>query len=105
MEEARLSTMELCAFTCLPFTFYLEVTMHDKNFWHAILKNDGEIPVGEALDALTAELLDFMRSPDPELRDTFGYQLLTHYTMSGAYSEDALREFMERWLSDLNTGL
>jgi HEPN domain-containing protein len=78
---------------------------HNKEFWHAILKNDGEIPVGASLDHLTAELLDFMRSPDPELRDTFGYQLLAHYIISGAYSEDVLRDFMERWLADLNTGL
>jgi HEPN domain-containing protein len=78
---------------------------HNKDFWHAILKNDGEIPAGASLDDLTAELLDFMRSPDPELRDTFGYQLLAHYIISGAYSEDALHDFMERWLADLNTGL
>jgi hypothetical protein len=79
--------------------------MHDKNFWHAIIKNDGAIPAGESLADLTKELLDFMRSPDPVLRDTFGYQLLTHFIMSGQYSADDLRGFMQRWLADLETGL
>ena len=79
--------------------------MHDKNFWQELIKNDGAIPAGETLDELTNELLNFMRSPDPVLRDTFGYQLLTHWILSGQYSEDDLRGFMQRWLSDLNKGL
>jgi len=79
--------------------------MHKPAFWHNILRNNGAIPADESLRELTAELLDFMRSPDPLLRDEFGYQLLTHWIMNGQYDDKQLRDFMARWLHDWNSGL
>ena len=79
--------------------------MHDKKFWHGIIETKGAIPDGESLDEMTDELLDYLRSPDYELRDTFGYQILTHWILKGEYPPEKLRDFMTRWLSDLQTGL
>ena len=79
--------------------------MHEKSFWQAILDNKGAIPEDASLDELSAELLDYLRSPDPELRDKFGYQLLAHWIVAGQFENTALEQFLGRWLNDLQTGL
>jgi hypothetical protein len=79
--------------------------MHEKTFWKNILENNGTIPENETLDDLTQELLAYLRSPDPELRDQFAYQLLTHWIVSGEYETETLSQFLERWQSDLQMGL
>lgn len=79
--------------------------MHDKAFWKNILENDGKIPDGIKQADLTSELLDYLRSPDPQLRDEFAYQLLTHWIIGGNYNNETLNTFLDRWLADLQTGL
>lgn len=79
--------------------------MHDKTFWKNILENKGEIPEGASQADLTAELLEYLRSPDPKLRDEFAYQILAHWIISGVYDEATLKGFLDRWLNDLKTGL
>ena len=79
--------------------------MHDKTFWKNILENKGTVPEGVSQVDLTTELLDYLHSPDPELRDEFGYQILAHWILSGDYDKQTLKSFLDRWLSDLQTGL
>lgn len=79
--------------------------MHEKVFWQNILDNKGAIPEKTSLDELSEELLGYLRSPDPELRDKFAYQILAHWIMSGHYDEEKLRQFLNLWLDDLQTGL
>lgn len=79
--------------------------MHEKAFWQSILDNKGALPEGASLEALTDELLGYLRSPDGELRDTFGYQILGHWIISGHYDEAKLTSFLNRWLENLSEGL
>ena len=80
-------------------------TMHDKAFWHGILENKGKVPKGASQTELTTELLSYLHSPDPELRDEFAYQILAHWIMSGDYDNETLADFLDTWLDDLQIGL
>jgi hypothetical protein len=79
--------------------------MHEKAFWQSIIENKGALPEGESLDAMTDELLAYLRSTDGELRDTFGYQILGHWIISGHYDSAKLKDFLNRWLENLSEGL
>jgi hypothetical protein len=79
--------------------------MHDKAFWQSIVDNKGALPEGESLEAMTDELLDYLRSPDPKLRDGFGYEILGHWILTGQYDSAKLQSFLNRWLGNLGEGL
>jgi hypothetical protein len=79
--------------------------MHEKVFWQTIIDNKGALPEGESLDAMTDELLGFLRSPDAKLRDGFGYEILGHWILSGHYDKVKLQGFLNRWLGNLSEGL
>lgn len=79
--------------------------MHDKRFWHSILENKGAVPEDASQSELTTELLSYLHSPDPELRDEFGYQILAHWIMSGDYDTKTLIGFLNQWVADLQVGL
>jgi uncharacterized protein DUF2785 len=96
--------MPLCYADAIIY-FHERDFMHEKAFWQSILENKGAIPDDVSLDELTEELLEFLRSPEPELRDNFGYQILAHWIVSGHYDNEKLEQFLRRWLDDLQTGL
>ncbi len=48
---------------------------HDRTFWQSIVDNGFEVPEGEDAFALVLELAGYLGSPDPELRDDFGYTI------------------------------
>lgn len=79
--------------------------MHDKAFWQSIVDNKGAIPEGASLDKLTDELLGYLHSPDPKLRDGFGYEILGHWILTNQYDSAKLQSFFQRWLGDLQVGL
>lgn len=79
--------------------------MHDKAFWQSILENKGAVPDGVSQADLSTELLSYLGSPDPVLRDEFGYQILAHWILSGDYDSATLKDFLDTWLTDLQTGL
>ncbi len=45
----------------------------DAGFWQAIVDRHYAVPEGESPAALMAELTGLLASPDPKLRDTYGY--------------------------------
>ena len=49
----------------------------DKAFWQSILDANGTVPSSHDLPALTEELLSYLGSTDPQLRDSFGWLLAT----------------------------
>ena len=76
------------------------------NQWESILKNDYAIPRGQSLDDLTDELLGYLGSTDPLLRDEFGYGILTTWIVrDGHYDAATLREMRDRLLANLKVGL
>ncbi len=79
--------------------------MHDKTFWQTLAENQYHLPDDAPLTELTDELLDYLRSPDPELRDDIAYATLTQWIVGGRYTPEQLRAMLRRWQADLYTGL
>jgi hypothetical protein len=54
---------------------------------------------------LTPELLSYLGSPDPELRDEIAYSILVNWIIAGRYSPDDLRDLRDRMVHNLQMGL
>jgi hypothetical protein len=69
---------------------------HDRAFWRAVIAQKYQVPTGQAVLPLAMELSRFVTSTDPELRDSFGYEILAKWIhRSGKLSSndlDALRK-------------
>ena len=81
--------------------------MTDKpnTFWQNIIHNKYRIPQGYALGDLTETLLEFLGSPDYELRDEFAYMILANWIHKGFYEPDQLRGVLGVLLNNLQYGL
>jgi hypothetical protein len=68
---------------------------HDRVYWRAVIANQYEVPVNMDAAVLAMELASLVSATDPELRDTFGYEILTNWIhRSGklsVYDLDTLR--------------
>jgi Protein of unknown function (DUF2785) len=79
---------------------------HDKAFWQAIVKADYAVPPNEQLMPLARELSAMLASPDPELRDEFGYSILAAWIFQKRLIEPApLRELIAGWTKNLESGI
>jgi len=58
----------------------------DIAFWKSIQANDFAIPASHTVAQLTPELLSYLGSPDPELRDDFTLPILAYWMYRGQYS-------------------
>jgi Protein of unknown function (DUF2785) len=90
----------------------------NREFWRGVLEAEGALPdhltdpparpsVSEpTLESLTAELLGYLSSNDPELRDEFGFAILSHWIyVRQVYSPERLRVMMVGLISSLHVGL
>lgn len=78
----------------------------DREFWHHIIANRYALPEGHSLVDLTIELLEYLATPDPELRDTFAYDILARWIiLYGYYTPDELRAMMDWLMPRLSDGL
>jgi len=77
----------------------------DKPFWIAVKEHDFELPAGHSLQALTEELIDYLGSTDPELRDTIGLEAFSHWVDQGLYTPAELRALITRLSANLHQGL
>lgn len=72
--------------------------MNDKAFWQTVIANNYAIPDKEKLLVFTDELLDYLAHPDPELRDEFGYNILTRWIAVYGYHSTEQLIVMGQWL-------
>jgi hypothetical protein len=77
----------------------------DKPFWKSIQNNDFAVPQGYTVKQLTPELLDYLGSPDPELRDDFTLPILAYWMYRGYYSLTELREMIAKLGVNLTLGI
>ena len=77
----------------------------DKQFWKAIQENDCNIPEGYTVKSLTPELLSFLGSTDPELRDDFAYAILVEWVERDLYTPDDLRQIIAGLSANLEVGI
>ena len=79
---------------------------HDKAYWRAIVEKDYAVPPGAVPADLVIELVRYTGSPDPELRDDFGYMIpMTWIERDQRLSPPILRELLKAWKGNLRTGL
>ena len=77
----------------------------DKRFWVSIRENNFEIPTGHSVRTLTEELISYIGSTDPELRDTIGLEAFYNWLKLGLYSADDLHGYITRLVSSLQKGI
>jgi hypothetical protein len=77
----------------------------DKSFWKSIQANDYTIPAGYSAVQLTPELLSYLGSPDPELRDDFTLPILAFWMHRGLYTPAELRSTIAQLGSNMTSGL
>ncbi len=72
--------------------------MRSREYWHEVISKQYAIPDEADLLELTDELLDYLASPDPELRDTFAYNILSRWLAIYRYHSPEQLLVMTRWL-------
>lgn len=77
----------------------------DKTFWQSIIDNEYAVPVGYSVSTLTPELLSYLGSPDPELREGSAYAILDAWIHGNYYSHTELWEMAVQLLHNLTIGL
>jgi hypothetical protein len=80
--------------------------VRDRAFWRRIVESRYQVPAGETADGLVVELAEAVGSPDPELRDDFGYSIAAAWIYRDRrVSEKTLRQLLETWSRNLQAGL
>lgn len=78
----------------------------DRAFWKSIVESGYRVPDGESAMALLGDLGDLLGSPDPELRDGFGYGIAARWIYVDELLTPAeLRELTDRWTANLKKGV
>ncbi len=77
----------------------------DKAFWRSIIDNEYVVPAGHSVAELTTELLSYLASPDPELREELAYSMLDGWLQRDVYSHVDLWEMVTHLLHNLTIGL
>jgi hypothetical protein len=75
---------------------------HDRAFWRSIVHHDYAPPDPAPIEPLVRELAGYLASPDPELRDAFGYSILTAWILQQPrVPPDIVRQLMAEWSANL----
>ncbi len=78
----------------------------DTGFWQSIVDADFALPRDCSAADLTPQLISFLSSTDPLLRDDFGFSILaTWLDRGGYYSPDQLRQLGAAMIRNLSIGL
>jgi hypothetical protein len=77
----------------------------DRSFWRVIANDENALPQGEWVAELTPELLGWLGSTDPELRDEFAYRILAAWIERGQYGNEQLRTMAKQMTANLEAGL
>lgn len=77
----------------------------DRAFWQSIVDSEYKLPEGHAVEPLTEELLSYLGSTDPQLRDTFAYFILGNWIFQGRYRPKQLRAMLSQVAGNLTVGL
>jgi hypothetical protein len=70
------------------------MTNHPRQFWYDIVENEFAPPENADINELTNELLSYLASPDPELRDEFGYMVLVNWLEQERFTPDQMRRII-----------
>jgi len=83
-----------------------EGAKHPVEFWRTIKATEFAVPKGEAPLPLILELSDALRSPDPEIRDGFAYEIPAAWIYEKKLlGPDDLRVLLRKWTANLRSGI
>lgn len=77
----------------------------DEAFWQGIINSDFAVPPEYTVTDLTPELMSYLGSTDPHLRDEVGFLILAHWIDHGYYTPNELRGMAMHAVQGLATGL
>lgn len=77
----------------------------DKQFWNKIIEDEYALPEGHNVTNLTQELLSYLGSTDPELRDEIAYMVLINWINNDLLSTGQLHEMIEPLKANLQIGI
>jgi hypothetical protein len=77
----------------------------DKFFWKTIQENSYAIPTDHTPTSLTAELLTYLGSTDPELRDQIAYETFANFLDRDYYSLEEIEIYIASLLANLEIGI
>src|SRR5437667_95419 len=61
-------------------------TSMDRAFWHGIVDANYAVPSTHMAASSTSELLPYLGSPDPALREQLGYAIIVRWIYDGRYA-------------------
>ncbi|MBI5959222.1 MAG: DUF2785 domain-containing protein [Chloroflexi bacterium] len=76
-----------------------------KPFWQAIIDSDYAIPQGYSVGGLTPELVSYLGSTDPDLRDEIAYSVMSRWVINGLYTPADLRLLIDTFAANLTRGI
>ena len=111
-----ISTLVLLASTCAPLAPPPRAARadcrdsaaaeHGPDFWRSIVAAQYALPSGESAYDLILELSELLGSPDPELRDDFGYGICAAWIwQQRLLTPDELRRLAHLWRLNLEEGI
>jgi Protein of unknown function (DUF2785) len=77
----------------------------NKLFWKTIQNNNYAIPTDQTPTSLTAELLTYLGSTDPELRDQIAYNTFANFLKRDYYSLEEIEIYIAALLANLEIGI
>lgn len=78
----------------------------DSAFWESIIESNYALPEDHDLSELTADLLEYIGSPDPIMRDRYSYGILARWiTLYGYHDAEALTAMIEWLIPHMTEGL
>ena len=78
----------------------------DREFWQSVVDADGAIPEGHSAAELTPELLGYLGSPDPWLRDEVAFEVLAAWIVrDNLFPPAELRAIGDGLAANLQAGL
>jgi hypothetical protein len=77
----------------------------DKQFWKTIQENKYEVPEGHTVKSLIPELLSYLSSTDPEMRDDLAYAILVEWVDHDLYTPDDLKQIIADLCMNLEVGI
>jgi Protein of unknown function (DUF2785) len=77
----------------------------NKLFWKTIQNNNYAIPADQTPTSLTAELLTYLGSTDPELRDQIAYNTFANFLKRDYYSLEEIEIYIAALLANLEIGI
>jgi hypothetical protein len=106
---AMIALLVVLGFGLIRVTGQAEVTCPkgamNKTFFRGIVQNNYAAPSNFSADEVTTVLMECLASPDSELRDTYGFEILSRWIRRGVLKTDSLKRMIATLTPNLKIGI